>query len=317
MPSAPTINAMNEQLRASPEYADWMRKQGIDPSRPIRLSDRQRKDFASHLRARGWQMPNGAEVDPAGNINENEGFGRQAKKWGPLVGAGAVTAFGVPGLFPGLIGGGGGTAATAAGATGASRTAAGGGLGMGGWLQTALFAGLPAVTNLFGAKMQTGAIDRSATIEAQSAREALDEIRRQYDLDRSQEEERYQADVTAFAPYNDVGGRLVTRAGDLLQNYTPQAYTPVPVRDREGTRGPTSMAAAFTPPRSSMADLQRAPVLGQGGPPVSTTQPVPRDSMASLTGSIPMVMLEAPTGERKAVPIYEAEGYMRRGARRV
>lgn len=89
------------------------------------LNDRDRQRVQAAIeRELGFQFPGGIEIDPAGNMNENEGFGKQAKKWGPLVGAGALAAFGMPGLFPGLLTGGG---AGAAGATGASG--AGGGAG--------------------------------------------------------------------------------------------------------------------------------------------------------------------------------------------
>lgn len=123
MASAPSLNRLNEQLRGSPLYRQWFEQQGIDLSRPIGLSDQQRKQFAAYLRANGVQIPKGVEIDKAGNLNEPEGFGKQAKKWGPIVGAGAAAAFGIPGLFPGLLTGGG---AGAAGAAGAGQAAIGG-----------------------------------------------------------------------------------------------------------------------------------------------------------------------------------------------
>ncbi len=62
------------------------------------------------MQQQGLQVPQGAEIDPAGNANENEGFGKQLKKWGPIVGGAALTAFGIPGVMPGLLGLGGAAA---------------------------------------------------------------------------------------------------------------------------------------------------------------------------------------------------------------
>lgn len=162
---------------------------------------------------------------------------------------------------------------------------AGAGASGGGWLQAALFQGLPTIANLFGARMQVGASDRASEIQARSAREALDEIRRQYDIDRAEESRRYEADVTAFAPYNEVGGRSVTRMGDLALSAQPEPYRPVPIRDTP------------LPPRGSMADLSRPTGQAQSG-----------------RGT---VMMQAPTGQRKAVPMSQVSWWESRGARRV
>jgi hypothetical protein len=126
MGSAPEINQFNEQWRSSPLYAEILRRVGIDPQRQhVQLSDQQREQVKLLLEQNGVQFPNGTEIDAAGNMNENEGFGKQLKKWGPIVAGGAAAAFGIPGLMPGLIGGGAG-----AGASGAGMN-----LGIGGGLQ--------------------------------------------------------------------------------------------------------------------------------------------------------------------------------------
>lgn len=288
MASSPLINDFNVRLRASPIYTDWMRRQGIDPSRPIRLSDRQRKDFKAYLQAQGMPVPNGVEIDSAGNMNENEGFWTQTKRWGPIVGAGALTAFGIPGVMPGVFAGGGAASTTAA---------AGGRAGLSGWLQTALLAGLPAVTNLVGAKMAMSAADRAAEIQWQSYREGIAELKRQYDLERSD-----------FEPYRQTGTVNLQRMSDLVGSRTPEPYVPVPIRDTQ--RGGGSMAAlasSQTQPHGSMADLQQALLLSQRPETVSTTQPVRE----------PMVMMQAPTGQRKPVPLSRVAMFESRGARRV
>lgn len=150
MASDPAINQFNEQWRSSPLYAQGLAAVGANPNGPLHLSDGQRKQLQAFIEQNmGIQFPDGVEVDPAGNMNENEGFGKQLAKWGPIVGGGALAAFGIPGLIPGLIGGGGAAAGGAAGsiaAPTAEESAAGiasmagsglgGGGGMGGILGT-------------------------------------------------------------------------------------------------------------------------------------------------------------------------------------
>lgn len=136
MASDPSINQFNEQWRSSPLYAQGLSSVGANPNGPLHLSDGQRKRLQAFIEQNmGIQFPDGVEVDPAGNMNENEGFGKQLAKWGPIAGAGALAAFGIPGLMPGLIGGG--AAAPALGnVNGITSALGGGGGGMGGILGT-------------------------------------------------------------------------------------------------------------------------------------------------------------------------------------
>ena len=128
MASSANITALNQQLRSSPDYAQWMQANRIDPSGPIRLSDQQRQSFAAYLRTHGWSIPKGAEIDPAGNINENEGFGKQAKRWGPIagqIGLGIATGgMSLPAQLAINAGAGAGIGATQGGWKGAGRGAA-------------------------------------------------------------------------------------------------------------------------------------------------------------------------------------------------
>lgn len=114
------LDAFNEQLRGSQAYRDYMASIGIDPGRPVRLSDQQRKEMAQWLQSQGITLPKGIEIDPAGNVNQNEGFGKQLKRWGPIAGGAAVTAFGIPGLFQGLLNAPASAAATAGGSSAGS-----------------------------------------------------------------------------------------------------------------------------------------------------------------------------------------------------
>lgn len=217
---------------------------------------------------------------------------------------------------------------------------AGSGAAAGGrkWFTDALFAGLPKVADLFGAKIASDASEKAAKIQADSYREGLKQLREMYDQDRAD-----------FAPYRDAGGRSVTRMSDLLaaQNPTPmpasvqarlsgpgETYTPVPIGPGLDPRTMQPRPAMYGT-ASSMADLgrpvtpqMRPPVPGQSGPgpvdpnslensftgdtrgtPVSTTMPVDRPGGT--------VQLLAPTGEVRAVPADQADAWMRLGAKRL
>lgn len=142
MPSDPSINQWNEQWRQSPLYAQGFAAVGGRPGMP--LSDGQRKQLQAFIEQRmGFQFPDGVEIDPTGNMNEDEGFANQARRWGPIVGGAALAAFGIPGVMPGLVGGGAGGAAGALGslnpvidslAAGGGAAAAGGAGAAGGIL---------------------------------------------------------------------------------------------------------------------------------------------------------------------------------------
>lgn len=124
MASSQAINQFNERWRSSPEYARILQQVGARPGQL--LSDQQRQQVQGLVeQAFGMKFPKGVEIDPAGNMNENEGFGKQAKRWGPIAGGAALAAFGIPGLMSGLLTGGGGGAAAAGGAKAASGAAGG------------------------------------------------------------------------------------------------------------------------------------------------------------------------------------------------
>lgn len=111
------LDAFNRELRANEAYRTYLRSLGVNPDGPIRLTDAQRKQAAQWIRTHVGDI-GGLEVDPAGNVNQNEGFGAQLRRWGPVVGGAALTLFGVPGTgWTGLLGGAGKTAAGAAGST--------------------------------------------------------------------------------------------------------------------------------------------------------------------------------------------------------
>jgi hypothetical protein len=161
MASDPSINAFNEQWRSSPLYAEALRMVGADPSGPLQLSDGQRKQLQAIITQRmGFQFPDGTEIDPAGNLNEDEGFAKQAKRWGPIVGAGALAAFGIPGFMPGLLGGGAAAGGAGIPALGNVNSITAGLAGGGGGLGSALTGGgiLGAIGKGAGALSSLGSV---------------------------------------------------------------------------------------------------------------------------------------------------------------
>jgi hypothetical protein len=59
------------------------------------LNDQQRKDVQAVIeRELSLPFPKGIEIDPAGNMNEDEGFAVQLRRWGPVVLAGVLAAIG-------------------------------------------------------------------------------------------------------------------------------------------------------------------------------------------------------------------------------
>lgn len=240
MPSAAPINEFNAAIKSSGVWDQWMQANGIDttPGRPVRLSDTQRRAFQQYLKTQGAQFPKGVEIDSSGNMNEDEGFTKELKKWGPLAAGIAVSLFGIPGTpIAGLLSGGGGAAAGAKGALGFTGNAAkdtaliqGGtrlaatGAGFGSTaLRYGLQYGLPTAAGLIGTKMQTNAQregDREmadyyrraleAEIEERNYRRGWDEEGRRYDREFGEEGRRYDR-------YRDEYGRL---SDEELLRYT-------------------------------------------------------------------------------------------------
>ncbi len=166
----------------------------------VGISDRQRKQMQALIeRELGMKFPKGAEIDKGGNMNENEGFGKQAKKWGPVVGGAALAAFGLPGVMPGLLSLGGSGAAASAGAAsaipgasaapslssllGAAPAGAASATGGGGMFGTLLGFGkdllknpkdlMSAAGSLFGAGSDAAASNRGTALDAALEQEKL------------------------------------------------------------------------------------------------------------------------------------------------
>ena len=178
------------------------------------------------------------------------------------------------------------------------------------WLDAAMLGG-DLFGKLFGASKAAGASDRAAAIQAEAAREALAEARRQHEYDTAEDRRRYDQGFgedtrryetrrTDMAPYRDVGQANLTRMSDLVAN-TPSRSMPASVQAR---LGPTSMQQIGGGPTP----------LGSGRPlpsPVPTMMPPPP---GVSTGR---VRVQAPTGEIRDVSAQEADGWIRLGAKRV
>ena len=354
MASDPQMNAWNEQWRGDPRYASIMRSIGVDPTRPIKLTDTQRKQVRAAVEQQfGFTFPKGTEIDPAGNWNANEGFGKQAKRWGPIVGGAALAAFGIPGVMPGLFSGGGagwvgsevGKVAAAAGGAGGGGAATAGkflGLGASDWLTAALFGG-QTLANVWGTKQQVGATDRAAEAQLQANREALDFLKQQWETARADFQPWLNAETTAGNRLNEYLTTLTRqRLPENLERrrlgeYDPDTYLLRPAATPPSggwARPPSPTMAQFNQPSSGF-DLSKRPDN------VSTTMPVPvpraprpGNDAAALTPTLadfnrppvsstqPMrnsrlVRVQAPDGEIRELPLVQAARAMQLGARRV
>lgn len=104
------LDSFNDTLRESPIWQKFMTSLGYDLSRPapIHLSDDQRKALADQLRAAGVPITGPMEIDPAGNINQNQS---PMKKMAiaAAIGGLAMTGLGAAGIGPmaGMMGAGG------------------------------------------------------------------------------------------------------------------------------------------------------------------------------------------------------------------
>lgn len=198
-----------------------------------------------------FRFPKGVEIDSALNMNEDEGFGKQLKKWGPLAGAAALAAFGIPGLFPGLLNAGGAAAGAGAGAA-AAGTGSGAGVstgaaaagGIGTWLRPLLQYGVPAAAGLVGQHLQNRADERATDIQADYLNRAL-EVEKEKEAYTRGERANY---LERLRPYNEAGTAATSRASTLLTT----GYRPEVSRE---TSGPTVRLRA---PDGSIGEVSAA-----------------------------------------------------------
>jgi hypothetical protein len=229
------INEWNEAWRTSPHYTDIMMSIGVDPTKPIKLTDEQRKIVQSRLEEiAGKPFDKGLEIDPAGNMNQNEGFGKQAKRWGPLAGGIALTLFGIPGVMPGVLTAGGGAAAGAAGAAGGAGAASAGGgatagaagaTGAAGGIWGAIRGALPAIVGTAGRALASGA-DASAHNRGVQLDASMEANKLNQQAHRDWYNQMVERETTGRDIRNDSWKAL--QQGDYVENWKPsgQKFSP-------------------------------------------------------------------------------------------
>lgn len=304
------LDQFNQMWRSSPVFAEALAAVGAQPGAVIKLSDKQREGVKAFLRQKGMKFEGGMEIDPAGNFNQNEGFGKQAKRWGPILGAAAVTLFGVPGVMPGLLNAGGaavagGAAGTAAG-TGASAAATGAATGGGmGWLAPTLRYGVPAAGGLVATYLQNKANSKAQDVEMSymdralkvaEEQEAYRRAEEQKAIDRALEDQAYRRRFTEE-------GRDFNR--NQYQDYVRGLDPFMQSGYQANSRASAQMGGTPTV----------ASILARGGQ--SQHVSVGRgQTPAAAAANEPMVTMIAPTGDTKAVPLSKVPHFERLGARR-
>lgn len=261
-----TLDTFNDALRASPGWQAFMQRNGAVPGRPIKLSDAQRQALKRELEAAGMVFPRGMEIDPAGNINQDQGVSRY---WAnpyiraALFSGAALATMGAAGFGPlaGVLGGGGGSAAagTAAGVLPSSSltgstfaaaagmpagTAAGMGVGTaagvgGGLGSTALRYGLqygaPIAGQAIGSWLQSRAMNDASEREADYLNRALADAKEEREYNRAQ-----RADyLKRLEPYAAVGPSALNR----LTSAHGQAPSMARAAQMPGSAAPVRMIA--------------------------------------------------------------------------
>lgn len=131
-----TLDRFNETMRGTPIWQQFMQgKRGLD--------DSGRKQLRSILEQNGYTFADGMEIDPAGNVNQNKGFGPIAKRVGRVATAAAPVALNfIPGVGPALQ-----LALSAAANAGGTK------LNGGSWKDAALSGAVGAATNYATSKL--------------------------------------------------------------------------------------------------------------------------------------------------------------------
>jgi hypothetical protein len=223
------LDQFNASLRSSQFYQDWMRAHGIDITKPVGLTDSQRKAFRRDLEAIGVQFQGDLEIDKAGNMNQNEGFGKQLKRWGPIVGGAAALAFGIPAIV---------------GAVGAPA-------GAGGFSFSSIAPTIIGAGGKFAGDFIAGrGASKAADAQERAAREALD-----------WEKSRYFEQEQRLAPYRDMGGQAYERMGRMLGIQPGPASAPAPTNpvDRMSSMAPRPVGGGQTPAAASNVVTMMSP----------------------------------------------------------
>ena len=96
------LDRWNQWWRQTPVYQNFMRRQGLPADGRVRLSRGQQAALEREMRAAGLRIPSGMHIDQGGNLNQQS----RLVKTAAIAGGAAAAAFGIPGVFPGLLSGG-------------------------------------------------------------------------------------------------------------------------------------------------------------------------------------------------------------------
>lgn len=155
------LDQLNDALRRSPAWQRFMiQRFGTNPQDPtsanpiVRLTDNDRRLLQSEIERYIGPFPDGMEIDPGGNVNQNQGFWAHWYFWVPALAAATIITMGVAGWGPlaGVLsagGGGGAAAGVAAAGGGGAAAAAGTGAGTAAAIVGAASAVVPRIVNTF------------------------------------------------------------------------------------------------------------------------------------------------------------------------
>jgi len=126
------LDTNNDAWRTTPLYQEAMASLGVDPSKPIKLSEKQREQLHQFVASPGMVLPHGTEFDPAGNVNRDDRGFAESGLGKSLIAAGAIGAsMFIPGVAPFVLNGLQSAGSTLAGAGGSAASTAAGGSGGG------------------------------------------------------------------------------------------------------------------------------------------------------------------------------------------
>lgn len=267
------LDEWNQQFRMSPERAEFLQLMGVDPNGPIRLSDSQREQFKKFLASKGINLPAGMEIDPAGNLNQNEGVGKYATNpW--VLGSLAAGSMLIPGVGTAVLSGlgkAGSAIGRATGFGGGAGAGAAGGAG-GGLFRDIMDSGVIGLAGeLLGDAADTSAHNRGVQMDAQQA-EALFNL---------QQDKQYR---DALADRERVGMETGNNALKNIQRTeyiaNNQGYTPPSVQSQGQQRQLASYG--FGPKASTETEKAGAAGIGQ-------------EALQRLQGGNPIPQVQAPT----------------------
>ena len=339
-----TLNQFNDALRASPAWQAFMQRSGQNPA-SVRLSDSQRQALQRELEGAGMVFPRGMEIDPAGNINQDQGMSRLwANPWfrWSVIGGAALATMGAAGWGPlaGVMGGGGSGAVASASSLTADTA-----------LRYGLQYGLPTVAGLIGTRMQTTAQregDREmadyyrraldAQLEEQRYQRGWNEEDRRYgrakdDYSRLSDEERLWYDraqtirdknygyqqygnfVETLEPYRVAGVSATDRLSRLIGG--PSVPSTGSYLNLARTPRDSVQAVPSVPERPTWTYTANRPTWNYQSQEPQPAANTPVNTSMPVNGGPQTVLMEAPTGQRRDVPIDQVPFFEARGARRI